>query len=103
VSAEILSALDIQELRELCIERELLKLDSSRNPHAATYVKSLLDWKARRNAESTPLPYSLEGVSAETLSALDIQELRKLCIERELFKLDAKSSSSIKLRTGIVR
>ena len=30
----------------------------------------------------TPLPYNLDGVSEESLSALDIRELRAMCQER---------------------
>ena len=97
---EDLYRLSVHCLRALCQERSLLA-DPSGNPRAATCVKLLLDWKAKRNAKSTPLPYSLEGVSAEMLSALDIEELRELCIERELLKLDTASSTSIKLHKGI--
>ncbi len=86
-----------------------------------TCVKLLLMWVERNNVAALPddlngvhdefreeldltarpLPHSLEGVPEETLSALDVQELRKLCTDRGLLKRDAQTSSAAKIHKGI--
>ena len=94
---EDLIQLGLHCLRDLCEQRFLLT--DCANPHAATCVKLLLRWKSKRTA--APLPHSLEGVPEEALSALDIQELRELCLDRGLLKWDAQTSSVAKIHKGI--